>query len=281
MTNTLTVHGITQPLQITITEEAKKQKRDALDLVKEITTVTNRREFDDAIGGASLLKAILKTLEASREEVKRPILDAGRSIDDAAKRYAAGLSSEVLRLEQMASAFQRKVDAEADRIRRDEEERQRKQREAAELERRQEAQFMAGKTEEFRAVRLEDLARIAAAVTDEGRDAAQRIADQHAEDAAEEARILSEAVLEAQEKRQEEARERAMQLAVVSAAPKAAGASVRRSFDYAVEDIALLQLSRPDLVLVEPKRALILASIANGAQIPGLRVFETTKVHAK
>ncbi len=64
---------------------------------------------------------------------------------------------------------------------------------------------------------------------------------------------------------------------------RVAGATVKQSNDYEVTDLRALYLARPDLAEVTPRRALILASInIDGAPaIPGLRVFQTTKVQAK
>lgn len=279
--NPLTITGLTMPLGITIAPDAEQQKADALALARTITTVSTVAEQHDAIAAASLVKSLVKGMEDSRAQVKRPVLDAGAAIDTAAKRYSKELSAELLRLESLAGDFQRRVLREAEERRREVEQTQRAEREASMRDRESATRYLADKESAHRAQRMEDLKRIAAATTDEARDDAQRLADKHAEANAEEIRNIQQAIRDADEQRLDDERDRSVQIATVSAAPKAMGASVRTGFDFIVEDVRLLLDFRPDLVSIEPKRSLILAAISNGLNIPGIRIFEITKVYSK
>lgn len=266
---------------ITITPDAEKQKADALELAKTITRVpTSAAEQADGIAAASICKGLVKGMEASREEVKKPVLDLGRDIDGKAKKYSAPLSAEILRIESLCAEYQRKENARIDALRREEEARQAKERETAQKDLEREKRFMEDKEGANLEERRADLERIAAATTDEEREEARRIADQNADARAEEWRNLQQACTEAQETRFDEMRERATALAAIEPV-KAAGATVRQSYDYTVLDVGALYRARPDLVSLEPKRAMILSAICNGHHIAGLSVFETTKVSAK
>lgn len=270
------------PLGITIAPDAEQQKTDALALARTITTVSTTAEQHDAIAAASLVKSLVKGMEDSRSQVKRPVLDAGAAIDTAAKRYSKELSAELLRLESLAGDFQRRVLREAEERRREVEQQQRKEREASMRDRESATRYLADKEAAHRAQRVEDLQRIAAATTDEARNDAQQLADEHAEANAEEIRNIQQAIREADEQRLDDERDRAVQIATVSSAPKAMGASVRTSFDYTVTDIFLLASARPDLVTIEPKRSSLLAAVnVPGAQLPGVSIHEVTKLHAK
>lgn len=279
--NTLQLTGMPAP-EISIIPSAIQQKKDALELAATIKAEpTTPEEQQDCIAAASLAKGLAKSMEVSRVDVKRPVLDIGAKIDAKAKEYSKELSAEVLRLESLAAAYQRKVDKQAADARRAEEERQRKERETADNDKEREQRFMEDKEGANIEERRADLARIEAAVTFEEKEAARKIADDNADARCEEWRILQQSIAETDEQRLEDARERATAIAVVSAPQRAAGASVRRSYDYDVLDLKTLYAHRPDLVTLEPKRAMILAAISNGLQIPGLNVRETTKIRAK
>lgn len=278
--STLSLSGPITGLVIAITPDAEQQKADALDLCRPIVEVKTATQQADCLAAAGLSKSILKALETSREEVKRPVLDAGRKIDSTAKTFASPLAAEILRLENLASAYQVRVNAEAAKVKRAEEARQQAERDTAMHDSESEQRYLNEKSDEHDARRREDVKRIQNA-SDEGREEAQRIADEHAMDDAEEMREIQRSIDQAKERREDEMRQRAVSMAVVSAKPKAAGASVLVSYDYEVVSISDLYKARPDLCRIEECRALILSVIANGQQIPGLRIFEETRVRAK
>lgn len=231
---------------VTVTASAEQQKQDALALASGIVAVTTIAEQQDAITAVSLMKGLTVAMEQTRVAVKKPVLSAAKEIDDTAKIYSGKLEAEIRRLQVLASQYQ----AEQNRI-------------AAEAraaeERAQHAQRCAEDEE-----RLADNARIAAAADEAERAAAMQAAD------------------EAAERRADAERQRSEQLRQL-AAPKAAGASVRVQLDYEVSDIHVLYRVAPHLVKLEPKRADILTTIniPKAPALPGLRVFEVTKVQAK
>lgn len=280
MTNTLVLTpAVTSGIMIT--PEAEKQKADALELAQTIAgEPTTPAEQADAIAAASICKGLVKGMEVSRVTVKKPVLDLGSDIDGKAKGYSKELSAEVLRIESLAAAYQRKENSRVEALRREEEARQKKERETAEKDLEREKRFMEDKEGANIEERRGDLARIEAATTEEEKEAARKIADDNADARAEEWRNLQTACAEAQETRFEDMRERHATLATIVPV-KAAGATVKVSYDYTVLSLDDLYFARPDLVTLEPKRALILAAISNGAQIMGLNVFESTKLHAK
>lgn len=267
---------------VTIVPSAQQAKADAIALAKSITAVTTVAQQQDAISASSLMKGLLRDVESAREAVKKPVLDAGRKIDAAAKAFAADLDAEVRRVERLAADFQREEDRKAVAIRAEEERRQREAREAEEAERRREQEALERIAAEAERERRAALAKIQAAKDDAAREAAQIEADRLAEARAEEVRINQAACAEAAEKRAEAERERAMALQTI-APPKPEGATVRRMMYYELKDIRALYAARPDLVELTPRRALILAAIAipNAPAIPGIYVFEQTKVQSR
>jgi colicin import membrane protein len=279
-TQPLAISGLTN-FSVTISDDAQQRKADALELSRSITAVSNAAQQQDAITAAALIKGLLKSVEATREELKRPILDAGRELDDCAKIYSGNLKAELARVEKLASNWQAQENRRLEAIRLEQE---RIAREAAEKAEQERLAALAAEQERQRqadAARLRELEAIQAAATEEARLAAQVLADAAAEKRAREAKAAQEAEAAAQEQRMEEARQRQQEQLAIPV-PKAAGARVSTAKDYEVLDIRALYLARPDLVTLDPKRSLILAAIAiPGASIAGIRVFETTKVQAK
>lgn len=267
---------------VAITQEAQTQKDDALALAKAVTIVTTAEQQQDAIAVASIMKSLVKGVEATRVEVKKPALEAGRLIDDIAKRYSDELEKEVKRVEGLAATYQAEQNRIATAARQAEIDRQNRQREAEEAERQKAEQDALQRQQEADKARLADLERIQAAKDGAAREEAQRLADIAAEERARRASQQQAHERELQEARLEEERKRAAQLASI-VPQKATGASVRVQIDYEVTDIHALYAARPDLVSIEPKRSMILASIniPNQPPIAGLRTFETTKLAAK
>ncbi len=229
-----------------------------------------------------MMKGLLRDMEKTREEVKKPALEAGRRIDATAKEYAKELLAETGRIEKLAADFQREEDRKAAAIKAEEERKQREAREAEEAERRKEQEALARIAAEAEKERRAALLKIQQAKDEESKARAQEEADRLAEARAEEVRLNQIACQEAAEKRLEAERERAMQLQTM-APPKPQGAVVKRTFDYELKDIRALYAARPDLVELTPKRALILAaiSIPNAPSIPGIYCFEQTKIQSK
>lgn len=275
----------TSPLsdfRVTIIPSAQTAKSDALALSKGITIVSNAAQQADAISAASMMKGLLRDVEKARTTVKEPVLSAGRAIDAAAKAFATDLDLEVKRVERLASDYQREQDQLAAAQRAEEERKQREAREAEEREREQERAALQRLADEADAARRADLARIAAAEDEVARESAQKHADEEAAKRAEEARINQQACREAEEARMEAERVRFAQIQAV-APPKPEAARVQRRMNYELKDIRALYAARPDLVELTERRSLILAaiSIPGMAAIPGIYVFEETKVQSK
>jgi len=103
--------------EVTITEQALMARKDAIELSQSIVSVESIKERDDAIAALSLVKGLLKSLEATRTEVKRPVIDAGNAIDKAAKSYADALKIEQVRVEKLTNAYQLKCNQAAAELR--------------------------------------------------------------------------------------------------------------------------------------------------------------------
>lgn len=247
----LAVSGLGK-LDITVSPEADQKKADALELAKTIKTVSNKQEQQDEIACASLIKALINGMEKTRKEVKQPVLDAGRMIDDIAKIYSGTLIRELERIEKLSSAFQEQENKRLEAIRQEQERLNREAAEAAEAERRAYVKMM--EAERIKAQSTGDTTALTAI---------QIAADEAAERNAEEAR--------------------ARQQALVAVAPaNAEGARVVTGWEFEVTDIHVLYKAMPHLVQLEPRKALIKAALelCNGS-IPGIRAWQATKVQSK
>lgn len=66
---------------------------------KKVTAVTDAASQEIAVQTGSKIRALRNELEKARTEVKKPVLDIGRKIDDVAKKAAAPLTLELDRIE--------------------------------------------------------------------------------------------------------------------------------------------------------------------------------------
>lgn len=119
-------------------------RNEALELAAFVDTVENHEEQAAAVQVCARLKGIAKLVEESRQIVKKPFREAGEKIDAAAKQFTLEVNAESKRIEEMISAYQRAglqkaraAQAEAERQKRQAEEESRRLRE--ELERAQAA----------------------------------------------------------------------------------------------------------------------------------------------
>lgn len=107
-------------LCVEINSGAQSQKHNAIEISKGITNVSDAASQWLAVASQRELQSLLKLVEKSRTEIKAPVLDAGRKIDELAKSFSADLKSEADRLSKLVTAFQieeqRKAD-EAERAR--------------------------------------------------------------------------------------------------------------------------------------------------------------------
>lgn len=215
-----------------------------------VETVTNDDEQALAAEVLRDLKAFAGTIEQSRVEVKAPVLGLGKAIDTAAKDLLAQVTTESARIQAALTAYQREMirrqqEAEA-QIRREQERVAREQREAQ--------------------------ARLDAAAAEEARKAAA--GQQTQEQAAAKVQEVAKAEIAHVQAVVTDARS-AISAASVVVPSRAAGMTVRQSWNFEVVDLAALYAARPELCTLEVKRAAVLQVIRSGArEIPGLRIFE-------
>ncbi|MDP0498706.1 MAG: hypothetical protein Q7P63_01280 [Verrucomicrobiota bacterium JB022] len=106
----------------------------ALKAAAEITTVVDSWDAEVATDAVRQCKNLAKEVEAARKQVKQPILDLGRKIDDTSKEFSKDLNAQVQRLERLLGAYQAAEREKAEKARRAALEEERKIREAAQRE---------------------------------------------------------------------------------------------------------------------------------------------------
>lgn len=127
---------------LTIDEQAEEKKNELLKRASAITAVSDRDQAAGAQFEIRLLADMRNHVERSRKEVKKPVLEIGRKIDEMAKDFAADVMKEESRLVKLVGDFaaeveRRRREAEAEE-RRKFEEAARAKREAEEAARRAE-----------------------------------------------------------------------------------------------------------------------------------------------
>lgn len=267
---------------VTVQPSAQQAKEAALAVAADFKLVpTNATEQADCIAAASMCKSLVKGMEATREAVKAPVLEAGRTIDSTAKAYSGALDAEVKRLEGLAAKYQARLIAEAALARAEEEARQKRIADELERQRQEELREARQREQERNAARLRDLEAIQAAKDEEERQRAQQAADEAAEARARQVREEELQRAEMVEQQMEQLREGTTALAALAPA-KAEDARTTVKMDYEMIDIAALWKIRPDLVRMTEERAKILTAINVPGQplLPGIRVFESVKVQA-
>lgn len=157
----IVVEGSLPHPAISIRQEAENAKRQALDGAATVTDIADVTDLDRAAAALTNLKALIKSVEDSRKEVKAPVLEVGRQIDGVAKAYCADLEAEARRLSIMVGSYQEAARRKAERER---EEAARAQAEAiAEMQRKQAEAMEAGDEEAADAARAEAADKIATA----------------------------------------------------------------------------------------------------------------------
>lgn len=102
--------------------EARRVALAAAEQVQEIATVA---DLDAAAAALTRIKGLTKSVEDSRKEVKAPVLEVGKRIDQTAKEYLGPLEAEARRLAGMVGTYQEAEKRKAERIRQEEAEKQR------------------------------------------------------------------------------------------------------------------------------------------------------------
>ena len=101
---------------IAITELAEQKKALLVVRAKEITAVTNEGEQHQAINVVRDLKALSGEIEATRKELKEPLLALGKEIDTVSKCFVAPIEGEVSRLQNACGSFLRQKREEQERV---------------------------------------------------------------------------------------------------------------------------------------------------------------------
>jgi len=187
------------------------------------------------------MKDFASQVEASRVDVKGPVLEWGRTIDGLAKNLLAPLDSEQARLKKLMNTYaaaKQKLAEEAERKR------------LAELKR-----------------IADDQAKIAKEKADADAAAANALTAEEQSKAEEQKRIA--------EQKQRESQQAAAKVSVAVAVPNVEGVSVKKVWRHEVVNIHHLYTNNPKLCRIEPNTNAINESIRNGARdIPGLRIWE-------
>lgn len=218
-----------------------------------ISKVTTQSHFASAVEALKRLRVMAKSVEASRVEIKGPVLEIGKKIDQTAKTFLAEVDVEITRLTGLMIQWeieQRRIAAEAERQRQEEERRKQAEEAArmAEIRRQQEAAARA-----------------------------EMLANTEAERAAAEARRIAAEVAAAVQKAA--VVERQANLPVVIEPPKVAGTVVRELWTFEVTDLKAFAQAHPDFVEITVKRAIVLEKIREGCrQLAHARIYSETKV---
>lgn len=300
-----------QGFPLSIEADAIQLKNLAIQTLQEVVAVDPA-----SLGKAATLMSnaagVIKRMEASRVEVKAPVLDLERRIDKMAKDFSAPIQSELDRVKRLVSDCHAKEASRIAEENRKREEEERKVREAAEKIRREEAAIAEAKYQaEQKAIRevaeaeqrklaeelkkTEALAKAAAKKKDDGlralREAAAQEERERIATAQEVARIESErqmAIAEAERARvaaQQEADRisEASKVSVPVVQAKAEGVSSRKVWKYNCHSPSIAYASHPEFfTLVESKAAINFAIAAGLRKCDGIEIFEEveTKVRA-
>lgn len=130
--NYLAVSNIGQT-SVAVVDEAKKRRDELLAEAATIISVTDQIDADAAGETLKALKEFTRAVEASRTDVKAPVLKLSRDIDGLAKELVAELDSQANRISRVLGAWQAEERRKAEEARRKAaEEEERIKREAAE-----------------------------------------------------------------------------------------------------------------------------------------------------
>lgn len=229
---------------LSITAEAELRKAQALEKGKAIVEVSDKEGMAVVTAAIADIKSLIKAMKVSKDEVKRPVIDLGRKIEEIAKAYEEALLAEGTRLNTLLQDFYAAEEKKAEVARNFN---------ASLAKKRQDAEDKRAKEAQEEADRLKEQAQSAETV--------------------QEALELQEQA-QTRERESEEASARAQTVVAkpVAEAPRVEKMIVRKIWKHQVLDIHALYKARPELCKIEPKTALINAALAGGDRdIPGLR----------
>lgn len=93
-------------LTVYFTQTAYKLRELALEASALIGRVTNVGEQAEAVSAQKTINELVSTVEKARKLCKEPVLEYGRAIDDACKKFVEELKPEQLRVAKMVGDFQ-------------------------------------------------------------------------------------------------------------------------------------------------------------------------------
>jgi DNA polymerase III alpha subunit (gram-positive type) len=259
MTNEYIIVTGASGIVINSTAEAIKA-RDAL--LATAQTITEVNSDDASLRAADILKEIkqlTRFIEGARTEAKSPILEKGKQIDALAKQLTAELEEHAKRIANQIGFWT------AEQARKVKEAMEAVQREATRLV--QEKADAERKLREQELAEQQELARQAAATTNEKRRKELEAEAQRKRDLAE---------------HEQAQRDEAMQQDIIalrttaqaSAGERPTGIATRTSIKFEVTDIKALHAAHPFLVTLSPNNAAItsaLKTLRDGEAIPGVR----------
>lgn len=252
MSQSLVVSGIDQT-KIQIAPWAIAQKRLAIEEAQLCQTVKDPFTQSAAVESMRALTKIERDVENDRQAVKKPVLDLGRQIDQAAAQFIADVKTEVGRLRGLLTGYEIEQRKKAEEERRRQEEEARK---AQEAERKRLAELERQKREAEEAARKAELA----ATPTEATQALQ-------------------AAAVAEERVEALAAPVAQPMFVAPVVHRAEGSVYRENWTFDVADIHALYAAHPDLVTLTVKRSDVLAKIRAGArEIPGINIRKEINV---
>ena len=226
------------PENYSLTKEATEYVDGLLMESKGVQAVDSPQSQQQAVRMGREIRKHLAEVEMTRKQLKEPILNAGRLLDDIARDHCQPMLNEVARLEGLVGGFQL---AEQRRIEQAEQTRQ------AEIDRLSKERLKAEQA-------LEDS-------KPSGDDALDDINQANAEMALEAA----------------EERERAVVIAPLPEPVKARGAATGQKMVIEVIDVKALFAARPDLCRIEANLAAIRATCFPETPVPGLKLTWVSK----
>jgi hypothetical protein len=113
----IVVEGSLPKPQITIVPAALEARRVALEASGNCKAIASVTDLDNAAAALTTIKALTRSVEDSRKDVKGPVLDVGRRIDSVAKDYLNPLESEAKRLSVLVGSYQEAARRKAERER--------------------------------------------------------------------------------------------------------------------------------------------------------------------
>lgn len=236
----LELSGFTGPT-VAVNQAALTQRDESLASAALIMVVGSPEQQSSAVAALQDLRGWCKQVETARKELKAPVLNLGRQIDDTADQFCQPVLSEVARINLLVTNYQVA---------------ERKKAEAAE----------AARLAELKRIEAERIAKEKAEFDRTNAELAKAKSEQ-----------ASEAALKAEEERMrqieaEAAKAKAQAMAApVAAPPKAAGLVTQEVWVHEVMDLHALYAARPDLVTLEPKSREINTAIRAGLrECPGL-----------